>query len=80
MSRPRVATSADRANHAAQALGAGLPTVVLVGRANAGKSSLFNRVAKGARAITSPIPGTTRDLNFGRASHAGREFAVIDSG
>lgn len=62
------------------ALAEGLPSVVLVGRANAGKSTLFNRIAGGHRAITSSIPGTTRDLNFARASHAGREFVVIDSG
>jgi GTP-binding protein len=58
----------------------GLPSVVLVGRANAGKSTLFNRIAKGGRAITSSIPGTTRDLNFARAAHNGREFVVVDSG
>jgi GTP-binding protein len=61
-------------------LGEGLPSVVLVGRANAGKSTLFNRIARGRRAITSAIPGTTRDLNFARASHGEREFVVIDSG
>src|SRR5262249_61467394 len=80
MSRPRSASSGDREPRAARALAAGLPTVVLVGRANAGKSSLFNRVVRGARAITSPIPGTTRDLNFARAAHAAREFALVDSG
>jgi GTP-binding protein len=58
----------------------GLPAVVLVGRANAGKSTLFNRIAKGGRAITSSIPGTTRDLNFARASYNGRDFIVVDSG
>lgn len=58
----------------------GLPAVVLVGRANAGKSTLFNRIARGARAITSPIPGTTRDLNFARAKHGDRAFVVVDSG
>jgi GTP-binding protein len=58
----------------------GLPAVVLVGRANAGKSTLFNRITKGGRAITSAIPGTTRDLNFARAKYGDREFVVIDSG
>ncbi|HUY26039.1 MAG TPA: ribosome biogenesis GTPase Der [Candidatus Binataceae bacterium] len=64
----------------ARGYAAGLPTVVLVGRANAGKSTLFNRISKGARAITSPIPGTTRDLNFARAGFDDREFMVVDSG
>jgi GTPase len=69
-----------RGGAAARSAATGLPAVVLVGRANAGKSTLFNRIARGARAITSPIPGTTRDLNFARASHGGRDFTLIDSG
>lgn len=69
-----------RAGAVAAALAQGLPAVVLVGRVNAGKSTLFNRIAGGARALTSPIPGTTRDLNFARASYDGRDFMVIDSG
>jgi GTP-binding protein len=62
------------------ALAQGLPTVALVGRVNAGKSTLFNRMAAGARAITSSIPGTTRDLNLARTSYDDREFILIDSG
>ncbi|MBI3758480.1 MAG: ribosome biogenesis GTPase Der [Deltaproteobacteria bacterium] len=58
----------------------GLPVVVLVGRANVGKSTLFNRIVRRGRAIVSPIAGTTRDLNMSRATHEGREFVVIDSG
>jgi GTP-binding protein len=73
-------TGAARANTTALALAQGLPAVVIVGRTNAGKSTLFNRMVGGAHAITSPIPGTTRDLNVGRARHDGREFTVIDSG
>jgi GTPase len=61
-------------------LSEGLPTVTLVGRVNAGKSTLFNRIAGGARAIASPAPGTTRDLNFARARHGASEFMIIDSG
>ena len=80
MSRARIERSGGREGGAARAYAAGLPTVVLVGRANAGKSTLFNRIARGGRAITSAIPGTTRDLNFGRASYNGRDFALIDSG
>jgi GTP-binding protein len=58
----------------------GVPTVVLVGRANVGKSTLFNRIAGRPRAIVSPIAGTTRDLNTARIAHADREFILIDSG
>ncbi len=54
--------------------------MVLVGRANAGKSTLFNRIARGRRAIVSPVAGTTRDLNVGQAEHRGRNFFVVDSG
>jgi GTP-binding protein len=57
-----------------------LPTVVLAGRANVGKSTLFNRITRRGRAIVSAIAGTTRDLNITRAEHAEREFALVDSG
>src|SRR5258708_1225077 len=58
----------------------GLPVVVLVGRADGGKSTLFNPIVRRGRAIGSPIAGTTRDLNMARAGHEGRDFVVIDSG
>ncbi|MGA9740305.1 ribosome biogenesis GTPase Der, partial [Candidatus Binatus sp.] len=76
MTNPRGGSGAEARRIAAE----GLPAVVLVGRANAGKSTLFNRITKGGRAITSAIPGTTRDLNFARAKHGDREFVVVDSG
>jgi tRNA modification GTPase len=38
------------------------PQVVLVGRPNAGKSTLLNGLAGHSRAVTSPVPGTTRDV------------------
>jgi GTP-binding protein len=76
VTNPRKASGAEARRIAAE----GLPAVVLVGRANAGKSTLFNRIAKGGRAITSSIPGTTRDLNFARAKYGDREFVVVDSG
>ncbi|HEY6298752.1 MAG TPA: ribosome biogenesis GTPase Der [Candidatus Binatus sp.] len=76
MTNPRRTSGVEARRIAAE----GLPAVVLVGRANAGKSTLFNRITKGGRAITSAIPGTTRDLNFARAKYGDREFVVIDSG
>jgi GTP-binding protein len=62
------------------ALAGNRPVVMLTGRANVGKSTLFNRIVGGARAIVSPIAGTTRDLNIASTSHEGREFVVVDSG
>ncbi len=63
-----------------QLASAGLPVVVIVGRANVGKSTLFNRIVGRGRAIVSPIAGTTRDLNVARASHNERDFMLVDSG
>src|SRR5467141_536276 len=62
------------------ALAGNRPVVMLTGRANVGKSTLFNRIVGGTRAIVSPIAGTTRDLNVATTSHDGREFMLVDSG
>jgi GTPase len=56
------------------------PVVMLAGRANVGKSTLFNRIVGSARALVSPIAGTTRDLNVAATSHDSRSFIVVDSG
>ena len=61
-------------------IASGVPVVVLAGRANAGKSTLFNRITRRGRAIVSAIPGTTRDLNLLTAEHNERRFVVVDSG
>jgi GTP-binding protein len=57
-----------------------LPTIVLVGRPNTGKSSLFNRLCETRKALMSEIAGTTRDWQEGRAYWNGRVFRMIDTG
>jgi GTP-binding protein len=56
------------------------PVVVIVGRPNAGKSTLFNRMARLRRAIVDDTAGVTRDRNYTDAEWEGREFRVVDTG
>ena len=58
----------------------GGPTVVLVGRPNVGKSTLFNRVTGSRRAIVTPIAGTTRDVIAQPASWLSATFTLVDTG
>ena len=59
---------------------AGPASVVLVGRPNVGKSTLFNRVTGSRRAIVTPIAGTTRDVNALPADWQGHSFKLVDTG
>lgn len=64
----------------AQLLRHNYPTVVLIGRTNAGKSTLFNRLTESNRAIVTPIENTTRDQNRGLVHWKGITFELIDTG
>lgn len=58
-----------------------MPKVVLLGRPNVGKSTLFNRLIRSNRAITHDRPGVTRDRMEGVVrSRFGRDFALVDTG
>src|SRR5215469_18728794 len=57
-----------------------LPSIVIVGRPNVGKSTLFNRVTGTRRSIVTNEPGITRDRIYGTAEWDGRSFEVVDTG
>jgi GTP-binding protein len=56
------------------------PAVVLVGRPNVGKSTLFNRITNSRRSIVTAIPGTTRDVIAQPAEWQGVTFTLVDTG
>ena len=57
-----------------------LPSLVIVGRPNVGKSTLFNRLTGTRRAIVTDEPGITRDRIYGKAEWQGRVLEVVDTG
>ena len=57
-----------------------LPTIVIVGRPNVGKSTLFNRLTRSRDALVAAIPGLTRDRHYGRGRVGGKPYIVVDTG
>jgi GTP-binding protein len=54
-------------------------TVVLIGRPNVGKSTLFNRLTGIRHAITHEVAGTTRDANYWGVNWTGTHFTLVDT-
>ena len=60
-------------------MSASKPTVIIIGRPNVGKSTLFNRLVGKKLALVDDQPGVTRDRRMGDAVIAGLEFTVVDT-
>ncbi|WP_297373559.1 ribosome biogenesis GTPase Der [Acidiferrobacter sp.] len=56
------------------------PVVVLVGRPNVGKSTLFNALTRSRQALVADMPGLTRDRQYGEGRIGGRPYLVVDTG
>ena len=55
------------------------PTIVLVGRPNVGKSTLFNRLTRSRDALVADQPGLTRDRHYGIGRLGSRDYLVVDT-
>src|SRR5690625_1933533 len=57
-----------------------VPVVVIVGRPNVGKSTLFNALTRTRNALVADMPGVTRDRIYGRVEDESRNFILVDTG
>ena len=56
-----------------------LPKVIIIGRPNVGKSTLFNRLIGKKLALVDDQPGVTRDRRFGEGHLLGLDFTIVDT-
>jgi len=78
--RPSEAADSPLAPVTIRPVSRAIPLVVLVGRPNVGKSTLFNRITRTRKAIVTPVAGTTRDLIEQQTSWQGVDFRLLDTG
>jgi GTP-binding protein len=71
---------ADQQRTRAGDRGAMKPSIVLVGRPNVGKSTLFNRLTRTRDALVADLPGLTRDRHYGHGRLGSKPYLVIDTG
>lgn len=57
-----------------------LPVIAVVGRANVGKSTLFNRLTRSRQALVADFPGLTRDRHYGEGRVGSRPYLLVDTG